>query len=388
MHPPASYSKASPRQVCLLKRSLYGLKQASRQWNLEFTSFIQSLGFVRSVHDNCLFTQDDNGTFIILLIYLDDVIISGNSVPTIDQIKSALHCKFTIKDLGHLKYFLGLEIARSASGTLISQRKFISDVLGDTGMLHAKNTSIPLPKGLNLNPSTGDLLSEPDKYRRLIGRLLYINITRPDISFAVHYLSQFISNPRKSHWDAACHVLRYLKTYLAKGLYFSATSNLSNISAYCDADWATCSFSRQSVTGFCVFLGGSLISWKTKKQKIVSKSFAEAEYRSMGVVMCELLWISYILKDLRVNVQFPVSLQCDNQAAIHIANNLVIHERTKHLDIDCHLVREQLQKGFVAPVYMSSSSQLADVFTKPLTTPQHQFFISKLHLVALPPDPT
>ncbi|XP_052202137.1 retrovirus-related Pol polyprotein from transposon RE1 isoform X2 [Diospyros lotus] len=186
----------------------------------------------------------------------------------------------------------------------------------------------------------GDLLPDPSVYRRLIGRLLYLTVSRPDITFTIHKLSQFISQPRQPHLDAAHHLLRYLKTAPGQGLFFSANSSLQ-LRAFSDADWGSCLDSRQSTTGFCIFLGDSMISWKAKKQSIVSRSSAEAEYRALASTASEL-------------------------AAIHIASNPVFHERTKHIELDCHFIREKLVAGIVKLLPIRSRHQLADVFTKAL----------------------
>ena len=159
------------------------------------------------------------------------------------------------------------------------------------------------------------------------------------------------------------------------------------VSAYCDADWGACQMSAKSLIGFCVFLGSSLISWKTKKQKTVSKSIAEAEYRAMSMTTSELEWISYILHDLRVPVQTPFTLFCDIKAAMYIANNPIFHERTKHIRIDCHYIRDKLMDGFLQTAHVSSHEQLADLLTKPLGEVQHSYLCSRLGLMDTPSDP-
>ncbi|KAL0344878.1 UNVERIFIED_CONTAM: Retrovirus-related Pol polyprotein from transposon RE1 [Sesamum radiatum] len=290
-------------------------------------------------------------------------LVTGNSEDEIIAVKGYLHSLFTIKDLGSAKYFLGLELARSAHGLLVTQQKYLTDILTDVTLLDAKVTSTPLPPGLHLTTATGSLLPDPGPYRRLIGRLLYLGFTRPDISFAVQQLSQFIQHPRSSHWDAAVHVLRYLKGTSALGLFFPSSNTLQP-SVFTDASWASCPDSRRSTTGFCIFLGSTLVSWKTKKQTTVSRSSAEAEYRSMGAAVCELLWLSYLLRAFHVSFRTPISFWCDNNAAIHITANPVFHERTKHLDIDCHLVRDQFKLGFIQPCFVPGRDQLADLFTK------------------------
>ncbi|KDP35766.1 hypothetical protein JCGZ_10846 [Jatropha curcas] len=234
MEPPAGHTKALPGQYCKLQRSLYGLKQAGRQWNKQFTTTLQAFGFRQSSHDHCLF-------------------IKG--------------------------------------------------------------------QGTKLQPDMGSLLPDPVVYRRLRGRLLYLGLTRPDITFAVQQLSMFMQQPCEYHYKAALRILKYLKGCSDKGLFFPASNSLK-ITAFCDADWASCPTTRNSLSGYCIFLGSSLISWKSKKQNTVSRSSAEAEYRSKALTICQLLCLSYILKDLQVHVQLLIPLYCDNQAALRIAQTL------------------------------------------------------------------
>ena len=367
MLPPDGYTKAAPGQVCRLRRSLYGLKQASCQWNLEFCSKLNQFGFTQSAHDHCLFIKRSSNSFLALLVYVDDVLITGTNEDDILQVKQFLHSVFNIKDLGYAKYFLGLEIARSPKGMFLHQRKYVLDILTGVGLLHAKTASTPIQRGHKFSTNS-HLMGEPDRYRRLIGRLLYVTMTRPDITFVLQQLSQHVSAPREDHWDAALYLLRYLKLSPSTGIFISSNNDL-HLSAYCDADWASCFETRRSLTGYCIFLGQTLVSWKTKKQATVSRSWAEAEYRSLASTVCELLWISYILRDFDITVPLPIPLWCDNQAALHIVANPVFHERTKHLDIDCHLVRDQFKLGFIHHQHIPSRLQVADLFTKDLSTP-------------------
>lgn len=213
-----------------------------------------------------------------------------------------------------------------------------------------------------------------------MGRLLYLNFTRPDISYDVQQLSQFLHKPTEIHWKAAIYVLKYLKGCPSKGLFFKRESSLPTMTGYSDSDWTTCKETRRSITDYCIFMGSSLVSWKTKKQKIVSRSSCEVEYRALAATVCELLWISYILRDLQVKLKIPVNRWCDNKSAIHITQNPVFHERTKHLDIDCHFVRDKYKDGFILPKYIPTKQQLADLFTKGLCGPQFQHLLSKMNL--------
>jgi len=217
-------------------------------------------------------------------------------------------------------------------------------------------------------------------YRRLIGRLIYLTNTRLDITFATQQLSQFLTSPTEKHFIAATRILRYLKKCPGQGLMFPRDSSLY-ISGYSDVDWVGCLDSIRSISGQCFFLGKSLISWRTKKKLTVSRSSLEAEYRALGAATCELQWLLYLLKDMDVStLKLPV-LYCDNESALHIAANLVFHERTKHLEIDCHLVREKLQAGIMKLLPVSSSDQLADFFTKPLLPQPFNTLLFKLGMV-------
>ncbi|KAL2237905.1 UNVERIFIED_CONTAM: Retrovirus-related Pol polyprotein from transposon RE1 [Sesamum indicum] len=310
--------------VCKLKMSIYGLKQASRQWNHEFTSKLEAYGFVQSKYDYCLFTKTTSTGLYCLLVYVDDVLVTGSSEDEIIEIKQYLDRTFTIKDLGAARYFLGLEIARSKTGMSVTQTKYITDIIKDAGMEHTKVVATPLPCGIKLSEHEGEQLEDPEKYRRLLGKLLYLGFSRPDICFATQQLSQFMQHPRQQHWNAAVHLVKYLKGTLHRGLHFPAAQNF-DLTSYCDADWATCKDTRRSVSGFCIFLGGSLISLKTKKQATVSRSTAEAEYRCMASTTCEIIWIHNLLGEFQIKVPTPIPFFCDKQSALHITANPVFH---------------------------------------------------------------
>lgn len=371
-----------PGQVCKLKRSLYGLKQASREWNLEFCRKLFDIGFVQSHSDHFLFTCETGDSFVCLLVYVDDVLVTSPLITIINEVKAYLHSTFTIKDLGEAKYFLGIEIARSEEGIVLSQRKYVLDLVQRADLQGCRAVSTPLPPGLVLGQGSELMMEAPDFYRQLVGQLLYLSLTCPDISYATQQLSQFVAQPTSVHWNATLHVLKYLKGCPSLGVFISSQSNLQ-LTAYCDADWGSCPDTRRSLTGYCIFLGTTLLSWRCKKQQTVSTSSAEAEYRAMSMTSRELVWLSALMNEFGIICSAPIALHCDNHAAIQITKNQVFHERTKYIEIDCHYVRDRYRSGFLLPTAISTKHQLADLFTKLLAGPRFHFLLSKKGLLDL-----
>ncbi|KAL2237190.1 UNVERIFIED_CONTAM: Retrovirus-related Pol polyprotein from transposon RE2 [Sesamum indicum] len=290
------------------------------------------LWFHQSAHDHCLFVKDTPSGPMVLLVFVDDILITGPLLAAFRGVKDYLHTLFTIKDIGDARYFLGMEIARCSDGLYVSRTKYTIDIIRDAGLCQAKSASTPLPQGLRLHSTLDDPLPNRDSYRRLVGRLLYLAFTRPNISHPVQQLSQFLTNHCDSHWRAALHVVRYLKV----------------LKAFYDADWATCP--------------DSCIRLQTKKQPTISRSTVEAEYRSLAAAVCELRWVSYIQTDLGVSTSLPIELLYDSKASLHILVDPVFHKRTKHIELDCHL--------------------LADLFTKVLPLSSFNILLSKLELTS------
>ncbi|KAJ0587122.1 putative RNA-directed DNA polymerase [Helianthus annuus] len=382
---PQGYYSKSETKVCKLVKSLYGLKQAPRKWNERLTSVLIKNGYVQSKCDHSLFMMSKSEITVFLLVYVDDIVITGNSEVEIKRIKHILHETFRIKDLGILKYFLGIEVLYENKTVCLSQRKYCLELLSEFGYLGCKPVSVPIEQSSlitsKLEKNQQDLKNITG-FQKLIGKLIYLSLTRPDISYTVQFLSQFMHKPKEVHLNLALRLLRYLKRNPGKGLTFKKSNKL-NLYGFADSDWAKCLSTRKSVTGFCIFLGECLVSWKSKKQSTVSRSTAEAEYRAMCSATCELMWLKNLLFELNVDCQLPMLLNCDSQAALSIAANPVFHERTKHFELDLHFLREKVAYGIINPVKVDSENQLADIFTKGLSVDQHEVFCEKLGLVDL-----
>ncbi|GJW66053.1 ribonuclease H-like domain-containing protein [Tanacetum coccineum] len=266
---------------------------------------------------------------------------------------------------------------------LLVQRKYYLELLYEQGLLAAKHVDTPLPENTTLNHIESDddkLLSDIGNYQKLIGKLIYLTNTRPDISYVVHCLSQFMHAPLEFHLDAALRVLRYLKGSPSSGIQINKNGNLK-LRAYADSDWARCHATRKSVSGYCVFLGDSLVTWKSKKQSTLSRSSVEAEYRSMASATCEVIWLSNLLGDMGVKGLLPVVLYCDNSSALQIAANPVFHEKSKHFEINVHLVRDKVASGVIKTEKIHTTQQIVDVLTKALDIKQHKILCEKLGLL-------
>ena len=362
--PPGFGTIQTVGKVCKLRKSLYGLKQSPRAWFDRLRRAMVGMGYQQTNADHTVFFRQHKDHTTLLAVYVDDIIITGNDEGEIAQLKMQLGKEFEVKDLGLLRYFLGIEVARGAEGVVLSQRKYVLDLLKETGMLGCRPVASPIDQKIKLTELAGEKVDR-ERYQRLVGRLIYLTHTRPDISFAVSVVSRYMHDPRKDHMDAVYHILRYLKGAPGKGLIFRKHGHF-NIEGYCDSDWASCADDRKSTSGYCMFVGGNLVSWKSKKQSVVARSTAEAEYRAIAIGVAEMLWLRNLLVELKVNQENQMMLWCDNKSAISIANNPVQHDRTKHIEIDRFFIKEKLDNGILKLSHVSTEHQVADCLTKGL----------------------
>jgi hypothetical protein len=341
--------------------------------------FLKSVGFTQGRSDHTLFIKKSGGGKItVLIVYVDDIILTGNDAKEATWVKSKLSSEFEIKDLGPLRHFLGMEVARSLEGLIMTQRKYTLDLLKETGLEGCRPAWTPMECNLKLGSVKGKPVNV-EGYQRLVGKLIYLAHTRPDVSYAVGTLSQFMHSPNEFHLEAAKRLLRYLKTAPGRGLYFKKSSR-REVSIFTDADWGGYTKDRRSITGYCTYVWGNLVTWRSKKQDVVARSSAEAEFRSMAQGICEGMWIKKVMEDLGADFSQPIKLLCDNKAAIEIANEPVQHDRTKHVEIDRHFIKEKLESGLLCVLFLPSSRQIADGLTKALGRAGFDEFVGKLGL--------
>ncbi|XP_050136174.1 uncharacterized mitochondrial protein AtMg00810-like [Malus sylvestris] len=357
------------RQLDVKNAFLHGVLQ-------EEVYMSQPPGFIDPQHSDYI-----DSFVVVLLLYVDDIIITGNAPTLISDVISALTKEFDIKDLGPLHFFLGIQIISQNDGLVLSQAKYVKDLLTKTAMLDSKPCSTPCLPYNRLVLDDGQPYNNPALYRSVVGALQYLTFTRPDIAFAVHQVCQFMQRPMESHFSAVKRILRYLKGTLNLGIHYGGLEvNFDTIRAFSDADWAGDPNDRRSTTGFVVFLGSNPISWSSKKQQIVSRSSTEAEYRALATTAAELDWIRQLLTVLHLAIPSSPVLFCDNMSAIALTSNPVLHQRTKHIEVDIHFVRERVAKKLLQVQFVSSSEQYADIFTKGLSTPLFQTHCRNLSL--------
>ena len=290
-------NNGSGRLVCKLVKSLYGLRQAPRCWFNKLSTTLMNDNYQQSRADYSLFTKVTETDITLILVYVDDLLITGNSSTKLSELKTMLSQNFHMKDLGEVSYFLGLEVCRSPAGFFISQKKYLLDLLKKNHMSGVTPSKVPMETHTKLTPDKGVLLQDAQPYQKILGKLIYLTVTRPDIVYSVHILTQYMQRPTSDHMQAVKKLLRYLAGNLGQGILL-ASNSAAQLTAYCDSDWASCAFSRRSTSGFCIMLGNSPVSWKTKKQNVVARSSAEAEYRAMALASCEVTWLRTLLKDM------------------------------------------------------------------------------------------
>jgi hypothetical protein len=374
--PPGYVNPSLPQHVCQLHKSIYGLKQAPRAWFESFTTQLLNLGFISSSADSSLFIYRDGPTLAFLLLYVDDIVLTGNNSSFLTQLIHNLSKVFELKDMGTLSYFLGLQITRSSKGLTLTQTKYATDLLTKHNMLQCSPCKTPCVPNVRLSSTTGVPLIDIHGYRSLVGALHYLTFTRPDLSFAVHQVCQFMNAPTDLHLTAAKRILRYVRGTLDHGLFY--TPGPITLSAFTDADWAGDPDDRRSTSGLVVFLGHNPVTWSAKKQLTVSRSSTEAEYRALASASAELCWLRTLVKDLGIYLYHPPILWCDNVSALAIASNPVFHARTKHIEVDFHFIRERVLRKDLQVKFVSTLDQLADIFTKGLPSHRFQDLRSKL----------
>jgi hypothetical protein len=328
--------------VCRLKKALYGLKQAPRAWYARIDSYLIRLDFSKSHVDPNLYYKVVNNAPVILLLYVDDLFLTG-AESLITQCKKELASKFDMKDLGLMHYYLGLEVWQKCGEIFLGQGKYAVKILQKFGMMDCKSMATPMTTNIRKVRDSNSDPVDPSLYRQLIGSLMYLVNTRPDIFFVVNTLSQFHVEPRHEHWIAAKHVLRYIRGTLNYGLRYTSSTDIQ-LHGFTNSDWAGSAEDR-STSGMCFSMGSVMIS--CRKQKFVALSTAEAEYIAACEACTEAVWLRKLISGLFHQVPDSTVIYCDNQSCIRLSEHPVFHERSKHIEIKYYFIRDKVQEGEV-----------------------------------------
>lgn len=350
--------------VCKLNKSLYGLKQAGKVWYEKILGTLSSMGFKPLHSDQCIFQYPYKKFYLAL--YVDDLLIISNDTELIAEFKQKISTHFPMKDLGLAKNILGMEIVQSKPGEIsVSQTNYINSILERFKVTDMIPKQIPLPTGTNLNKSQNSQEMKKYPYQQAVGAVMYCMIaSRPDISYAITYLSQFNSCYDKSHWNAIKHLLGYLKTTKHLKLTYHYQQEFKLL-GYSDASWGSSLIDRKSITGYCFILSGAAVTWQSRKQQTIALSTLESEYMAISSTTQECLWLRRFLRELLlIDDKKPETIFSDNQGAIQLAKHADSHGRTKHIDIKYHFIRHHLLLNEIVLSFLPTHRMIADLLTK------------------------
>jgi len=362
--PEGFITKGEEDKVYKLNKALYGLKQAPRTWFSMIESYFQKEGFTKNSQDYALFIKKKSEKIIMVCLYVDDLLYVGNDEEMCAKFKKSMKEEFEMLDLGKMRYFLGVEISQNRDGIGLSQQKYVREVLERFNMKDCNSVKNPIVPGTVLSRE-GEVSVNPTLYKQLVGSLMYVTVTRPDIMYVVGLISRYMTDPKEEHMQIAKRVLRYLKGTLNFGLWYRKVDKLK-LTAYTDSDYARDVDDRKSVSGYMFMINDAAVNWSLKKQGIVTLSSTEAEYVVATASACHCVWIKEVLRQIGVEDCDCVNIYCDNSSTIKLSKNPVMHRRTKHIDVRYHYLRDLSSQGKVRLVFCGTLEQVADIMTKPI----------------------
>ena len=367
--------------VYKLHRALYGLKQAPRAWYGRLSTFLIENGFKRGVKDTTLFIKENENAILLVQIYVDDIIFGSTNESLAKEFSKLMSKEFEMSMMGELTFFLGLQIKQVEEGTFVNQAKYAKELVTKYCLEDCKLAKTPMATNIRLGKDEAGKSVDISLYRAIIGSLLYLTASRPDIMHAVCLCARYQANPKESHYIALKRILRYIKNTIHLGIWYGRTSNFDLV-GYTDSDFAGDRVDRKSTSGTCQFLGESLVSWSSRKQCSVALSTAEAEYIAAGSCCTQLLWMMQTLKDFGLQYS-KVPIKCDNTSAIMMSKNPGDHARTKHIEIRHEFLKDHIARGHIKLLYIDTKNQIADIFTKPLDTNQFTTLRFKLGMMEM-----
>lgn len=368
---PEGFIKAGEEdKVYRLKKALYGLKQAPRAWFSRIESYFLKEGFEKSSYDHTLFLKKTEKHILLVSLYVDDLIFTGDDESLCAEFKSSMQKEFEMTDMGKMNFFLGVEVHQDCDGIHLCQRKYAKEVLERFNMENCNSVKNPIVSGTIVSKA-GKNRVDTTLYKQLVGSLMYLTVTRPDLMFVVCLISRFMADPKEEHMTIAKRVLRYLKGTLDFGVFYKRSSNLS-VLGYTDSDYARDLDDRKSTSVYVFLLNGAAVCWSSRKQSIVTLSSTEAEYVAATSSACHCVWLKGLLQELNVLAGGCVNIMCDNSSAIKLSRNPIMHRRTKHIDIRYHYLRNLTNDGVIKLVFCGTNDQVADIMTKPIKLDQFE----------------
>jgi Reverse transcriptase (RNA-dependent DNA polymerase)/Integrase core domain/GAG-pre-integrase domain len=367
MQPPGFEVKGKEQHVLRLHKALYGLKQAPRAWNAKLDSTLRQMRFERRELEHAVYKRSKGGDIILISVYVDDLLITGTSETEIAQFKLEMKEKFKMSDLGLLTYYLGIEVHQLGDVIVLSQENFAKRILKECRMEDCNSVQAPMEARLKLSKNSRSNPVDQTKYRSIVGSLRYLLHTRPDLAYSVGIVSRFMENPKAEHMAAVKHILRYVKGTITLGCCYRRSSKEErNFVGYSDSDMAGDVDDRKSTTGVIYFLGENVVSWFSRKQKVVALSSCEAEYIAAASAACQGVWLESLRGDLLSQQTQKIKLRIDNKSAISLCKNPVYHDRSKHIDTRFHYIRQCVEEGRIEVEHVGTGDQLADLLTKSL----------------------
>ncbi|KAJ9535780.1 hypothetical protein OSB04_un001068 [Centaurea solstitialis] len=370
-----------PDHVYILDKALYGLKQAPRAWYDSLSQFLVESGYSKGKIDNSLFIKRDDEHIMLVQIYVDDIIFGSTCPNFCDTFSKLMMTRYEMSMMGELNFFLGLQVKQLSAGIFINQAKYIKDILKKYNLENAKIMKTPMSPSCALDSDPDGTAVDVTTYRGMIGSLMYLTASRPDIMFSTCLCARYQSKPKESHLKVVKRIFRYLKGTVNLGLWYPKGSGYE-LTGYTDADHGGCKLDRKSTTGRIQFLGDKLVSWDSKKQNCVSLSTAEAEYVAAASCCSQIIWMRTQLRDYGFKFD-KIPIYCDSNSAIAISCNPVQHTKTKHIDIRYHFIKDHVEKGTIELYFVNTEFQLADLFTKALDEKRFNFLITKLGMRTL-----
>ncbi|GJY65426.1 putative ribonuclease H-like domain-containing protein [Tanacetum coccineum] len=379
--PPGFVDPDHPTKVYKVVKALYGLHQAPRAWYATLSTFLEKHGYKRGTIDKTLFIRRNKKDIMLVQVYVDDIIFGSTNKSWCDEFEALMQSRFQMSSMGELTFFLGLQVKQNKGGIFISQDKYVAEILKKFDLVNVKAAITPMETKMPLTKDEEAFDVDVHLYRSMIGSLMYLTASRPDIMYAVCVCSRFQVTPKTSHLNAVKRIFKYLKGKPNLGLWYPRDSPL-DLEAFSDSDYGGSNLDRKSTTGGCQFLGQRLISWQCKKQTIVATSTTEAEYVAAAHCCGQVLWVQNQLLDYGFNFM-NTKIHIDNESTICIVKNPVYHSKTKHIEIRHHFIRDCYEKKLISVEKIHTDLNVADLLTKPFDGPRFNYLVVSIGLVLL-----